>query len=558
MADDEVSLPSAPSTSVPTLPSSEADTDDDPLLLPVSAPLGRGRPSGSMGGRGCPSGSRGGRPSGSTGGRPSGSARGRGSGSAGGRPSGSGTRLYQPTGGSADLPDCCCASNCVSTFNDDPILSERLVQWHHERRTLGRENYTATLFRLFADMRRASRLSQGTATTRWTATFLGREVCMKAMKCFLGIGSSRLGRLCLAAEKGVAPVDLRTAVKRVRPRPAVDNADRFLSWLYENVAEDMPFTRESTVEVEAEIDFLRLGPQLLDGTTEWLQDPAGPCASGAALAAGGVRYLPPQSLVEIYDFYCLVEKPHASYDSFLRCFRARWKDRLRIRNAKSTQSKCPECERYKELRRSVVSPTDVAKVVESYRTHLQAQYEDRAIDSRISAMAAQAARGVVRDQVSIMSCCLDGMDQSKFRVPRNLSLSKEFQHALRADLHCTGAIAHGIFEGFFLSDCRLRKDSNLQLTVLSRVLELSHTFLSAQADSGAWPSMLRCHTDNATSEGKNQHVMKYMAWMVFREAFKSAEMSMFRVGHTHNELDQRFSEVATALSRSQRLEEALC
>eukprot|EP00975_Prorocentrum_lima_P049822 10423959-Prorocentrum_lima.AAC.1 len=84
----------------------------------------------------------------------------------------------------------------------------------------------------------------------------------------------------------------------------------------------MPFMRDAVVEVENELDLLKVGPGIFNGTSEWLMDPAevrdqGLGTGGAALAVG-VRYLPPQSLVEVYDFYCMVERSSsdrlASYD----------------------------------------------------------------------------------------------------------------------------------------------------------------------------------------------------------------------------------------------------
>ncbi len=67
---------------------------------------------------------------------------------------------------------------------------------------------------------------------------------------------------------------------------------------------------------------------------------------------------------------------------------------------------------------------------------------------------------------------------------------------------------------------------------------------------------MRVHMDNARSKGKNQTVMKYMAWLVWKRAFRACEMTMFRVGHAHNRQDQRFGEVAATLARKQELEVA--
>ncbi len=109
-------------------------------------------------------------------------------------------------------------------------------------------------------------------------------------------------------------------------------------------------------------------------------------------------------------------------------------------------------------------------------------------------------------------------------------------------------------EAYWLSDCTVARDANLHVTLLSRLLELCHAIFTGR--NLASPAILRVRTDNAPSEGENQTSMKHLAWPVWKKAFRAAEMTMFRVGHTHNRQDQRFGEVAAALSRVQTLEAA--
>lgn len=48
--------------------------------------------------------------------------------------------------------------------------------------------------------------------------------------------------------------------------------------------------------------------------------------------------------------------------------------------------------------------------------------------------------------------------------------------------------------------------------------------------------------------------MLWCAWMVGMGAATSIEQAYYRVGHTHNEVDQRFFVLSSALSRQERLE----
>lgn len=68
------------------------------------------------------------------------------------------------------------------------------------------------------------------------------------------------------------------------------------------------------------------------------------------------------------------------------------------------------------------------------------------------------------------------------------------------------------------------------------------------------PDRLRVHTDNATSEGKNQWIMKALSTMVSRDIVAQGLMTMFRVGHTHFKVDQRFSEIRTLLASADELQ----
>ena len=62
------------------------------------------------------------------------------------------------------------------------------------------------------------------------------------------------------------------------------------------------------------------------------------------------------------------------------------------------------------------------------------------------------------------------------------------------------------------------------------------------------------HADNTAREGKNQYVANFFSYLTTQEKFETVQEEFFQVGHTHNEQDQRFSSVATLLSRARTLE----
>jgi Flp pilus assembly protein TadB len=112
---------------------------------------------------------------------------------------------------------------------------------------------------------------------------------------------------------------------------------------------------------------------------------------------------------------------------------------------------------------------------------------------------------------------MDGMDQAKFRCPRNLASSAELAAAWRPQLHVVGAIVHGHLEAYFVMDNDQPKDSNMNSTVLARVLDL--IIQKFKALGLALPQSLIVATDNTAREGKNQFFIQrlpYGHWQVQR------------------------------------------
>ena len=46
--------------------------------------------------------------------------------------------------------------------------------------------------------------------------------------------------------------------------------------------------------------------------------------------------------------------------------------------------------------------------------------------------------GRVPDESSVLAMCLDGMDQAKFKIPRNLQNTKQWEDAWRPTAHLIG------------------------------------------------------------------------------------------------------------------------
>ena len=201
----------------------------------------------------------------------------------------------------------------------------------------------------------------------------------------------------------------------------------------------------------------------------------------------------------------------------------------------------------------MVSSADQALVKKELEQHRKVVMRDREVDHWLQSMSKVAcgiAPGV--PQQSLLSICIDAMDAAKFRCPRNVSASKEFQGLWRPEIHLLGAVSP-VCEHYILCDADLKKDASMQVTVLSSALDITHRKLAARGRD--MPTELRVHTDNATAEGKNQTMLKFAARLICKGHFDRVSLTQFRVGHSHGLNDQRFSECREVLSASPVLEE---
>lgn len=185
--------------------------------------------------------------------------------------------------------------------------------------------------------------------------------------------------------------------------------------------------------------------------------------------------------------------------------------------------------------------------------HICEVMNDRQVSIRGNRIAEADALAMKYDGFGqILKITIDGMDQAKFKCPRNLASSAEFESCWRPQLHVVGTIIHGHMECYFLMNADQPKDSNMNATVISRCLDILRDKLGPQF---SLPRTLVVAADNTARESKNQHFANFLSYLVATEKFECVELQFMQTGHTHNEQDQRFSSVATLLSRAPVLED---
>ena len=206
---------------------------------------------------------------------------------------------------------------------------------------------------------------------------------------------------------------------------------------------------------------------------------------------------------------------------------------MKFRGA-SSHAQCSECVKHKSLIADLAHHLCARRVQQDhYYRHLQGQFKDRVIYWRMRGLA--RARGL--DIVFIQ----DGMDQSKFMVPRSSLLrAKVFESFNRPRLHVVGVIAHGRHVAFYVSEADLAKDSNTSCEILAHSL---NELAKAGVDLASCNVTLQA--DNTSREIKNGILMRFVSSLVSDRVIGSGRLSFLRTGHSHEDVDQLFGRVAS-------------
>ena len=232
-----------------------------------------------------------------------------------------------------------------------------------------------------------------------------------------------------------------------------------------------------------------------------------------------------------------------------------WKAFMPFRNAGQGKRR-RGCALIDAERPQAVTVEEKLKLAKREEAHLDEIKADRTVNVRGNLLSEKCAKNLSSDGVEqLLKITIDGMDQAKFRVPRNLANSADLSKLWRPQLHVVGAIAWGHLERYFIMDSDIPKDSNMESTVLARVLDLVQARITRLNPDAKLPRSLIVGIDNTPREGKNQKFIKLIAYLKAKEKFDAEDVEFLPSGHSHNELDQRFSEVAGVISAAPVLED---
>ena len=247
------------------------------------------------------------------------------------------------------------------------------------------------------------------------------------------------------------------------------------------------------------------------------------------------RYLPPGTMRDVWEQMSAVDKDaKVSFAQFWRVWKSEY-PHLKFRTA-SSHALCSVCLRHKLLIKEMGHHLRARKAQrELFNTHLQRQYADRQEYWR--------KRAASRLHSTEILMIVDSMDQAKFTYPRgNVYRSKDLATLQRPRAHITGIICHGYFVLFSVSGQDLPKDSTTMVELISHAL----TILQKKVDLRKCAVTIQC--DNTPRELKNNPMCKYLSYLVCNNILFASALSSLRTGHSHEDIDQVFGQLAKHLA----------
>ena len=176
------------------------------------------------------------------------------------------------------------------------------------------------------------------------------------------------------------------------------------------------------------------------------------------------------------------------------------------------------------------------KLKENYQKHyyLQLQERDAYEDVKLE------ARNRLDKYLSII---IDGMDQNTTMVSKIQQSVKNIEGRY-VKTHLCGVLVHGwgLCCDLWI-DAHHKHDSNQVVTSIMKVLKYVHQC------RGTLPLILSIQADNCAWENKNKYLLGLCAALVGLGYFEEVRVSFLLVGHTHADIDQRFSCISHVLKK---------
>jgi hypothetical protein len=184
------------------------------------------------------------------------------------------------------------------------------------------------------------------------------------------------------------------------------------------------------------------------------------------------------------------------------------------------------------LESSTTNPTHKHLIQEKFLLHQALQIEER----RDYWNAKDNAKLFPNESLCFI---VDGMDQNTVMVPKIRQPVKEIE-GWYVKTHLCGVLVHG--EGLYSDvwiDSHHKHDSNQVIT------SILYTIADVKARRGdILPPTLRIHADYCGKENKNQYMFGMSVALVGLGYFAEISLGFLLVGHTHEDINQKFSVIS--------------
>lgn len=220
----------------------------------------------------------------------------------------------------------------------------------------------------------------------------------------------------------------------------------------------------------------------------------------------------------------------ASWSTFWRTWSEHWQGVLKFRQ-RSQHTRCNKCHELEEMMRASRGNTkEKLAIAKHMRGHLREQFVDRNI-YQVTRWLSRNAPGE-----GVMTLIIDGMDKSKFRLPRYKmhKLPKFLEKHLRPHLTCMACICHGWMTKVFLADENIDTGGNMMCEIVLRMM--SSALRMCSVSDRTFPKHIVIVTDNTVALAKNNVTFNLMAWLTNRGLASTMNLWHLREGHTHEDI----------------------
>ena len=209
---------------------------------------------------------------------------------------------------------------------------------------------------------------------------------------------------------------------------------------------------------------------------------------------------------------------------------------------RSQHARCSQCLRHKLLIRKLKHrPLARRAQLLLFKQHLNRQYRDRTYYWR---QRSESLLGMTDSGLITVCLILDSIDHGTFQYPKHMGLlAKEFSTFCKPTLGTTCVIAHGYGCYLYLSEGRTPHDSSWTCEIIAATL---HN-LTEQFDIDWRKVKLVLCGDNSSKELKNNSVLRLLSGLTACQRIYSSALYTLESGHSHEDIDQYFSSLATAV-----------